>query len=136
MEEIKKPVPIADGDSLTFWEGCKEDKLLIQRCEDCDKFIFYPRIVCPNCMSENIEWVESAGKGKVYSFTVVRHSPPSFSDDVPYVVAMIELDEGVRMISNIVECEIGDVYCDMSVEVVFEEREDAKLPMFRPLTDT
>lgn len=132
MLEPKKPVPVADGDSIRFWEGCNEGKLLIQQCGDCDEYIFYPRIVCPNCMSEHVEWIESSGIGKVYSYTVVRRAAPAFKEDLPFVVAMIELDEGVRMLSNIVECEIEDVHCDMPVKVTFEKREEMALPMFKP----
>ncbi|TBL79850.1 Zn-ribbon domain-containing OB-fold protein [Paenibacillus thalictri] len=131
MMESNKPIPIADGDSVAFWKGCNEGKLLIQHCQDCGSYIFYPRIVCPGCMSDHVEWIESKGKGKVYSYTVVRRSPLAFSDDVPYVVAMVELEEGVRMLSNIIHCSVDEVCCDMPVEVVFEKRGETALPMFQ-----
>lgn len=131
MTEIKKPIPVPDSESKPFWDGCNEEKLLIQHCKDCDKHIFYPRAVCPHCMSDQIEWVEASGKGKVYSYTIARRGAgPAFADDAPYVVALIDLDEGVRMMSNIVNCDVEAVRCDMPVKVVFEEREGMKLPMF------
>lgn len=133
MGDLLKPVPQVDNDSREFWNGCNEDKLLIQHCKECNTYIFYPRIVCPHCMSANIEWEKSAGIGKVYSYTIVRYGPPGFKDDVPYIAALVELDEGVRMITNIIDCDIDKVKCDMPVEVIFEKRETVKVPMFRPI---
>lgn len=132
MTELKKPVPVPDGDSRTFWEGCNEGKLLIQKCLDCKTHIFYPRAVCPHCMSDDIKWVESSGKGKVYSYTIARRAAhPSFKEDVPYVVALIELDEGVRILSNIINCNVEDVKCEMPVKVVFQNQEGMNLPKFQ-----
>lgn len=126
-----KPVPIVDGDSSVFWEGCKANKLLIQRCRSCQTPIFYPRAMCPSCMSMDLDWVESTGQGVVYSYTIARRpAHPSFADDVPYVVALIDLDEGVRMLSNIVGCDVNEVRCGKPVRVVFEERADYRLPVF------
>lgn len=133
MAELQKPLPIPDGDSHVFWQGCNENKLLIQKCNDCHTHIFYPRSLCPHCFSEQVEWVESSGKGKIYSYTIARRGGgPAFKDDVPYVVALIELEEGVRMFSNVIHINVEDVRCDMSVEVVFEEEGDMKLPKFQP----
>jgi hypothetical protein len=134
MAEVKKPIPIPDGDSETFWQGCNEEKLLIQHCTDCGKHIYYPRAVCPHCMSDALEWVESSGKGKVYSYTIARRGAgPAFAEDAPYVVALIDLDEGVRMLSNIINIDVDEVRCDMPVEVVFEQVGDMKLPKFQPV---
>ncbi|MFD2131776.1 Zn-ribbon domain-containing OB-fold protein [Pseudogracilibacillus auburnensis] len=132
MASFAKPIPKIDHDSKKFWEGCNEEKLLLQYCNDCNHYIYYPRIVCPHCMSTNIEWKESSGKGKVYSYTIVRYGPPGFSDDVPYIPALVDLDEGVRMITNIVQCDLEDITCGMPVEVVFEQRDSVKLPLFKP----
>jgi hypothetical protein len=132
---VPLPLPIIDGDSKMFWDGCKEGKLLIQQCEDCEHHIFYPRAVCPNCMSDRIKWVESSGKGKVYSYTVARRpAHPAFADQVPYVVALITLDEGVRMMTNLINVEVEKVSCDMPVEIVFVKvDEQITLPKFQPL---
>lgn len=130
---MEKPIPVIDADSKQFWEGCNKEQLLIQHCGDCHQYIYYPRIVCPNCMSSNISWHESSGRGKVYSYTIVRFGPPGFNDDVPFVSALVELEEGVRMITNIVNCDVEDVTCDMPVEVTFEQRDTVKLPVFKPI---
>ena len=130
---VKKSIPIPDGDSRIYWDGCNEEKLLIQHCVDCNNHIIYPRVVCPYCMSDRLEWIESSGKGKVYSFTIARRGAgPAFVDDTPYVVALVDLDEGVRMMSNIINIDIEEVRCEMPVEVVFREREGMKIPMFQP----
>jgi uncharacterized OB-fold protein len=135
MSGYKKPLPEIEGWwSKEFWEGCKRHEFLLQQCADCMKINTYsPRILCPNCLSTNLKWIKASGKGKIYSFTVVMaHPPVSFIDDVPYVVAVIKLEEGPRMISNIVECKPDGLSCDMDVEVVFEDvTEEFALPKFR-----
>ncbi|MEC1524980.1 Zn-ribbon domain-containing OB-fold protein [Neobacillus niacini] len=131
MTEYKKPIPTPDGDSKTFWDGCSEGKLLIQKCNDCKNHIFYPREVCPHCMSDQLNWVEASGKGKVYSYTIARRAAhPSLIEDVPYIVALIELDEGVRLMSNIINCDVEEVRCDMDVKVIFQKQEGMVLPKF------
>lgn len=130
-----RPKPIVNAWALPFWEGTRSGILLIQRCSDCHQPCFYPRVACPNCGSANLDWVESRGRGTLYSFTVVQNNAPSaFAGDVPYVVAVIRLEEGVQMLSNIVGCDPSVVACDMEVEVTFE-RLDAEftLPKFRPV---
>ena len=84
-------------------------------------------------MSSNISWHESSGRGKVYSYTIVRFGPPGFNEDVPFISALVELEEGVRMITNIVNCDVEDVTCDMPVEVTFEQWDTVKLPVFKPI---
>lgn len=133
MEHYEKPLPAIDNDTRYFWEQCKKEKLVIQQCETCNKYIFYPRSICPHCMSDQVKWVESTGKGTIYSYTVARRpGGPGFKDDVPYVIALIELNEGVRMMSTIIDCAISDLACDLPVEVVFDEvTEDVTLPKFK-----
>jgi uncharacterized OB-fold protein len=135
MDIPKKPVPIVNEWAQPFWEAARDGKLIIQRCNDCKEYIFYPRISCPHCFSENVEWVEASGKGTVYSFTVVRNNPPSaFITDLPYVVAIVKLAEGVQMLTNIVGCDPEEVRCDMPVQVTFEKLDDEfTLPKFTPV---
>ncbi|MCK9233005.1 MAG: Zn-ribbon domain-containing OB-fold protein [Syntrophales bacterium] len=135
MEKPKKPSPVVNPVARPFWDAAWEDQLVLQKCTDCDRFIFYPRLFCPHCHSDNLTWERASGKGTVYSYTVVLNNPPSpFLDDVPYVVAIIRLEEGVQMLSNIVGCKPEEVRCDMPVEVIFEQRGgDFKLPMFQPM---
>jgi len=134
MERPKKPVPAVTPWGMPFWEGTRQGKLMIQRCSDCNKYIFYPRLVCPHCFSDNVGWVQASGRGTVYSYTVVQsNAPSSFLDDIPYVVAVIRLEEGVQMLSNIVGCDPSELRCDMPVEVTFEKLTDEfTLPKFRP----
>jgi hypothetical protein len=134
-EAKPKPVPVVNPWARPFWDATREGRLLIQRCGDCHKHVFYPRIACPHCFSANLDWVQASGKGTVYSYTVVYNNAPSaFIPDVPYVVAVIQLAEGVRMLSNIVECDQGALCCDMPVEVTFERLNDEfTLPKFRPV---
>ncbi len=134
METPRKPVPAVTPWGMPFWEGTRQGKLMIQRCSDCGKNIFYPRLVCPHCFSDNVGWVQASGRGTVYSYTVVQNNAPSaFLADIPYVVAVIRLEEGVQMLSNIVGCDFNDLRCDMPVEVTFEKLTDEfTLPKFRP----
>jgi hypothetical protein len=134
MEIPKKPAPIVNDWARPFWAATRDNRLIIQKCRDCDKHIFYPRIACPHCFSDNVEWVPASGKGTVYSYTVVEANAPSaFMNDIPYVVAVVKLEEGVQMLSNIVGCHPAAVKCDMPVEVTFEKLDDEfTLPKFKP----
>ena len=137
MATAKKPVPEFTPWGKPFWEGTREGKLMLQKCKDCDKYIFYPRLVCPHCFSNDLDWVEASGKATIYSFTVVVNNAPSpFLNDMPYVVAIVRLEEGVRMLSNIVDCNFDELTCDMPVEVTFEKLDDEfTLPKFRPVKE-
>jgi len=134
MNASKKPMPTINPWARPFWEGTREEKLVIQKCSDCGKFVFYPRIVCTHCFSDSLEWTQVSGNGSVYSYTVVENNAPSyFQEEMPYVVAIIRLQEGVQMMSNIVGCDPYSVYCDMPVEVTFDKIDEAfTLPKFRP----
>lgn len=136
MNTSKKPMPEVNPWTMPFWDAARENTLKIQKCPDCGSFVFYPRIVCPYCFGESLEWVQATGKGTVYSYTIVENNAPSFfQEDMPYVVAIIRLAEGVQMMSNIVECDPYSVHCDMPVEVVFEKADETfTLPKFRPVS--
>jgi uncharacterized OB-fold protein len=129
-----KPSPPVDPWTKPYWAAASEHKLLLQYCPACAKHIFYPRRYCPFCDSDQLDWVESAGKGKVYAFTVVCNNAPSaFIADMPYVIAIVKLTEGVQMMTNIVGCNPDEVRSEMAVEVVFEKlNEEITLPKFRP----
>lgn len=131
----QRPLPKPDQDSLVYWEGARRHELLLQQCDSCQRFRFYPRSLCPYCFSEKFEWRKSAGLGSVYSFTVIHRAPfPAFREKVPYVLALIELSEGVRMMTNIVGCDPSTVEIGMPVEVTFEDvTEEITLPQFKPL---
>ena len=135
MGDYQKPLPVVNEDSRKFWEGCKEHRLVIQRCKDCRKFIFYPRSLCPECMSDNIEWVDSSGKGTIYSYTTIWRAPNNdFLKDVPYTIVLVDLEKNVRLMSWIVDCKPEDVHVGMEVEVVYDDVTNAvTLPKFRPI---
>jgi uncharacterized OB-fold protein len=125
-------VPVIDADSAPFWEAVAAHKLIAQKCAGCSRFIFYPRAICPFCHSAELSWEELAGTGTVYSVTVSRRAPsPEFADLVPYVVALIDLDEGCRMMSNIVGYDASLAGCGSRVRVEFQQvADDQVLPMF------
>lgn len=135
MEDYMKMLPIPDGDTEEFWKGCKRHELLIQRCKSCGIYRFYPRPICSNCSSMEWGWVKSGGKGQIYTFVVFHHAfHPSWQEELPYVVAVIELEEGVRLIARVVECSPQKVQIGMKVEVVFNDvSEEITLPQFRPI---
>jgi uncharacterized OB-fold protein len=131
----RRPLPVPDPDTQPFWDGTKNRQLLVQRCRANGHVQFYPRSVCVTC-AEDVEWFEASGLGVVYSFTVVRQSGAApFKEMTPYVLALVELDEGenVRMMTNIVGCQPDAVSIGMRVAVSFEpETEDITLPLWRP----
>jgi uncharacterized protein len=132
--DMTKPVPETQPWSERFWEGTKQGKLLIQFCKDCGSNIFYPRKFCPECWSSNLDWKEANGKAKIFTFsTAYSMVEPKFMDELPYTIAYVDLEEGIRMMTRIVECKPEDVTFDMEVEVVFHEQNGFFLPYFRPV---
>lgn len=119
-----------------YWEAAKQRILLVQRCDDCGTHYFYPRRFCPECLSDRVIWLESSGRGRLHTF-VINHRPPrGFPAAGPFVIGIVELDEGPRLMTNIVDIEPdpAKIRCDMPVEVVFEEiTDEITLPKFRPL---
>lgn len=136
MIEYKKPLPMPDMDSKEFWDGCHRHELLIQRCDNCHSYRFPPEVICPVCFSTASKWTKASGKGIVYTFTVVRRATgPDWEADVPYTIAFIQLDEGVRMVSNVVGCKPEEIKIGMKVEVTFDDvTETQSLPKFKPAT--
>lgn len=130
-----KPIPEADIETAPFWDGCRDHRLMLMRCAKCKSFRYPPTPFCAACQSGEAEWVEATGKGTVFSWIVVRHPVPreSFGDVTPFVVALVELEEGVRMASNIVGCEPEAVRGGMPLEVVFDDvTDEVTLPKFKP----
>lgn len=133
LEKLNRPglpVPAITEMSRPHWDGCKRGELMVQRCGDCGAYVFIPEIACNQCLSAKLDWVQSSGKGELYSFTVI-HRPQRPEFDVPYVGAIIELEEGWHMLSNLVEPDIDHLKIGLPVEVCFVPRGDAVLPMFR-----
>jgi uncharacterized OB-fold protein len=131
------PPPIANADSIAYWSGARERRLLIRRCQACGGFHFLPRYLCPVCWSDRLEWIDAKGTGTVHSFTVIRRaSSPAFNPRVPYVVVLVDLDEGPRMIANLLGEDALLVAIGDRVTVTFEDRGDgATIPQFKRISD-
>lgn len=128
----ERPLPESDTAARPFWEGAQNHKLLIQRCKDCDNYQWYPKQFCIACGGRNLEMVEAGGRGSIYSFTVIYRGP---YDDIasPYAVAIVTLDEGVRLLSNIVNADPNALRCEMPVQVTYQPlRDGVVLPVFEP----
>lgn len=131
-----KPLPKLNTDNRPFWEGCRKHELTFQRCNNCGHVRWPPSDLCPQCHSTEINWLISKGTGRVYTFAVYHTAfHPGFAADVPYVVAVVALDEGPHLLTNIVDCQPDEVRCDMSVGVIWEAVDETiTLPKFRPLS--
>ncbi len=127
-------LPAPDPETQPFWDAARAGALLIRRCRDCGRFHFYPRPFCPSCWSSNVEWVEASGRASLYTWSVVRRNDlPPFNERVPYVAAVVDLEEGPRMMTNVVDCDVDALEIGMPLEVVFRPiADDVTIPVFRP----
>ena len=125
---LPRPTPL----SQPHWDGCREGRLRIQRCGGCGRAVFIPQPLCPACHSVELAWIDCSGRGSLYSYTVVhRPQRPEFA--APYVVAIVELDEGAFLLTNLVECDPAALEIGTRVEVAFRKMSDEiTLPYFRP----
>jgi uncharacterized OB-fold protein len=129
----ERPLPRPDNVTAPYWEAAARGELLIQRCPACGHRQFYPRAVCTACGADP-EWQRASGRGTVHTFTIIRQNyAKPFRDELPYVVAMVDLDEGVRIMSNITDCPVEDVRIGLPVEAHFvTAADDIGVPFFRP----
>jgi len=129
-----KPLPVVTEENRSFWEGCQQGKLLLQYCTQCQQYQFYPRLYCMHCNANVLRWVEASGNGVIYSYTIIhQNKSPEFINDVPYNVAIVQLKEGPRLMSNIVDIVLEELRVDLTVTVVFDQvTESISLPRFRP----
>ena len=128
IPERSLPAPIVDSFTAPFWQAAGEGTLLIRRCKACGEADWYPRPFCPHCSSDDTDWEPASGGGTIYSFTVTRRAGP-----VPYVLAYVTLDEGVTMMTNIVDCDLDSIKIGQPVRLVFKPSEGgAPVPMFTP----
>lgn len=134
MSDWEKFKPVETEDSEPYWEYCEKKELRMQKCSSCGHVRFPPSVICPKCLCEDSEWEKLSGQGKVFTYVIFHHAfYPGYADDVPYNTAIIELEEGPRMHTHIIECENGDIYIEMPVEVSFQKFEDdIIMPYFRP----
>lgn len=133
-ETYQKPLPHIDEVSRPFWEAAKRHELVLQKCQECGHYRYPPGNICPHCLSDRLAWVKASGRGTVHTWTVFHRAyHPAFTQDVPYTVVAIELEEGPRLPSNLVDCKIEDIRVGLPVEVVFEDvTAELTLPKFRP----
>jgi len=134
MFVIEKPLPRPTEDSAPYWDAAQRGELRMQRCRDCGLTRFPPSILCARCLSEHHEWVRLSGRGTVFSWIIVHQSQhPAFSADTPYNVTIVELEEGPRLHTTLVDCPNDHIRIGMPVEVVFDRvADDVTLPRFRP----
>ncbi len=127
-------LPTPDFETRPYWDAAREGKLLIRRCRACGVAYFYPRSFCPSCWSEDVEWEEASGRATLYTWSVVhRNDLPPFPDRVPYVAAVVDLDEGPRMMTNVEGCAFDALQVGMALRVDFRmENEEITVPVFRP----
>ena len=130
----EKPLPEPNADTKPFWDGCREHQLRFQKCLNCGHVRWPASIICPLCHSTDTEWIIADGRGKVYTFIVFHQAyHEAFDNDVPYVTAVVELNEGPHLLSNIVGCSPEEVRCDMPVQVTWKDiSEEFSLPLFKP----
>ena len=120
--------PLLNIGDEPYYEAAGQGKLLLKKCAACGEVHFYPRGICPFCFSDKVSWQEAKGTGTIYTYSVTRRGGP-----VPYCIAYVKLDEGVSMMTNIVDCDLDTVRCDQKVKVVFKKSEGGvSIPMFTP----
>jgi uncharacterized protein len=139
MEELRdnlsaRALPAPDNAALHYWQSAADGKLVLQRCVDCGEFQFYPRALCAACGGET-EWVDASGRGTLHTYTIIRQNrSPAFAALSPYAVGIVELEEGVRMMSNIVDCDVEQLQVGMALEVLLlKAADDVGLPFWRPV---
>ena len=127
-------LPAPDPTTQPWWDAANNGRLTIRRCADCGRAHFYPRPFCPACWSERVDWEDASGRASLYTYSVVHHNDlPPFAQRVPYVAAVVELEEGPRMMTNVVDCEPEVLEIGMALEVTFRrETDEVALPVFRP----
>jgi uncharacterized OB-fold protein len=129
---LPAPAPIINVETKPYWDATTEGRLMVVRCKACSTVIWYPRAFCPECNSFDVEWIQASGKGTIYSYTVNRRGQADYRD-LTYVLAYVQLEEGPRMLTNIVDCDPDSVKVGQAVEVVFHKTSaEASLPRFRP----
>jgi uncharacterized OB-fold protein len=127
-------LPTIETETRPFWDAAKNGQLLLGKCNGCATVHYYPRPMCPKCWSEDVSMVPASGRGEVYTYsTVYVNDLPPFNTRVPYIAAQVDLEEGVRITTNIVECEVADLEIGMPVELRFQAiSDDVTIPVFAP----
>jgi uncharacterized protein len=131
---IRFDLPTPEGDTVEFWQAAREGRLLIRHCASCGAHSYYPRPFCPTCWSEAVEWFEASGHGTLYTWSIIySNDMPPFNERVPYVAAMVDLAEGPRMTTNVVDCPFDQLAIGMALQVAFRPiSDDYSIPVFVP----
>ena len=131
----QKPVPIPDEASQPFYDGARDHRLMIQKCATCGVVIWPVKSRCDNCIQPTVNWVQASGKATLYSFALMHQVyHPGFASEVPYIIAQVDLQEGLRILTNIIGCSSSDLQIGMPLEVAFEAiTDEVTLPKFRPV---
>ena len=136
VAEYNKPIPVPQGESDEYWNKAKEGELWLRNCNSCGNAYFYPRDISPCCFSKDTSWIKASGKASLHTYAIVHRAPhPGFAQDAPYVVAIVDLEEGPRMPTNIVidDPTPENLQIGMALEVTFEDiSEKIALPKFKP----
>lgn len=134
MSAVRFDLPTPEGDTIEFWEAAKREQLLIKHCQECGAFSYYPRPFCPTCWSERVEWYQASGDATLYTWSVIyNNDQPPFKDRVPYVAAIVDLAEGPRMMTNVVDAPFEWLRVGMPLRVRFMPISDEfTLPVFTP----
>jgi len=129
-----KPLPSVDEETRPWWEALQRHELYVQKCRDCGDLRYHPRAQCTSCLSPRTEWVRCSGRGTLYTFTATyQNQSAGFRESLPYIMAWVELEEGVKMLTNLVECRPEEAKIGMPVEVVYEDvTPQVTLAKFRP----
>jgi uncharacterized OB-fold protein len=130
-----KQLPVPTPETAPYWEGCKQHELRIPFCSDCKQYFFYPRRYCPACLSDAIEWRTASGKGTLLTYVINQRPAPGFEDETPYAIAVVQLEEGPHLMTNIVNTTIApeNLPAGLPVEVVFDDvNENVTIPKFQP----
>jgi len=132
-----QPVPDVTPETEAFWSGAAAGRLLLRECPDCGLVYYYPRSLCPDCFSDAVTWRESTGSGTVYSHSVARQVSGWPDEALPLIVAYVELDDGPRMLTNVVDCDPGEIEVGVSVRVRFvpTANPEVAIPVFEPVGD-
>lgn len=126
-QERKLAAPAVYPETEVYWQAAAEGKLMVKRCRDCGEYHHYPRSICPHCFSDNTEWCEARGTGTIYTYSVLWRTP------IPYAIAYVTLDEGVSMMTNIVDCDLKGIRIGQKVRVTFKPTDGGPpMPMFTP----
>jgi uncharacterized OB-fold protein len=131
----KRPLPQTTPETEEFWAGARRGELRIQRCNSCGRAYFFPRPFCPRCSSRDVEWFTASGRGRLYSYVINYRPAMGFHDWTPYVIAVVELEEGPRLMTNIIGVEPtpDNLPIDLPLQVTWERQDDTiTLPLFRP----